>query len=79
MPDVFGMFKSSQVWIELKVSKPSIKALRPSQHDFLVELIRHDQPCWVVFGYRGKVLFYENLQFDTPKLPLFYRANNLQN
>ena len=75
MFDAHGFFGQSQIWLELKVGKPSIKALRPSQLEFLIELVRHDQPAWTCFGYRGEVLFFAGLDFDAAVVPPFYRPS----
>ena len=75
MFDSWGLFGRGQIWMELKVGKPTINALRPSQHSFLIELVRHDQPAWTCFGYRGEVLFFEGLDFDTAVVPPFYRPS----
>lgn len=75
MFDAHAFFGQSQIWLELKVGKPSIKALRPSQLEFLYELVRHDQPAWTCFGYRGDVLFFAGLDFDTAVVPPFYRPS----
>ena len=75
MFDAHAFFGQSQIWLELKVDKPSIKALRPSQLEFLYELVRHDQPAWTCFGYRGDVLFFAGLDFDTAVVPPFYRPS----
>ena len=75
MFDAHAFFGQSQIWLELKVGKPSIKALRPSQLEFLYELVRHDQPAWTCFGYRGDVLFFAGLDFDAAVVPPFYRPS----
>jgi len=75
MFDAHAFFGQSQIWLELKVGKPSIKALRPSQLEFLIELVRHDQPAWTCFGYRGDVLFFAGLDFDAAVVPPFYRPS----
>lgn len=75
MFDAHAFFGQSQIWLELKVGKPSIKALRPSQLEFLIELVRHGQPAWTCFGYRGDVLFFAGLDFDTAVVPPFYRPS----
>lgn len=75
MLDSWGLYKSSQIWMELKVGKPSISALRPSQHAFLIELLRHRQSAWTCFGYKGEVLFFAGVNFSDAKVPPFYRPD----
>jgi len=75
MFDSWGLYQQSQFWMELKIGKPTINALRPSQHDFLIELIRHGQPAWTCFGYKGEPLFFEGLNFEIAKVPPFYQPS----
>lgn len=73
MFDSWGVWRGTQIWMELKVGRPTIAALRPSQHDFLLDLLDHGQPAWTCFGYRGQPLFFKGLDFDTAVTPPFYR------
>ena len=74
LPDCIGLWNLSTQWIELKVGKPGLNALRPAQRDFGYERMRYGIPVWTCFGYKGRVLFFLDFNFEVDRLPPFYRA-----
>lgn len=72
LPDSFGLFRNQTWWLEHKVGKPSLAALRPKQIDFAHECVKRSVPWWSCFGYRGSVLFFEGLQVERSVQPPFW-------
>lgn len=73
LADALGLFDGQTQWCELKVGKPSIKALRPAQRDFGYECMRYGIPIWTCFGYDGKARFFLNFDFRIERVPPFWR------
>lgn len=71
--DSFGLWKCQTWWLEHKVGRPDRAALEPGQIDFGFDCRRHAVPWWVVFGWRGKVFFFDHPGLDGgPKAPPFW-------
>ena len=74
LTDALGLWNGTTWWCELKVGKPSLDALRPSQRTFGYACIDAGVPIWTCFGYRGEARFFRDLDFSTELVPPFLRA-----
>lgn len=72
--DAFGFFRGQTQWIELKVGLPALNKLRPTQHDFALDCVASGIPVWLCFAHRGKVLWFEGVDFTQPTIPPFYHV-----
>ena len=74
LPDALGLWTGKTWWLELKVGKPDLYALRPAQRDFGYECVSYSVPHWTCFGYRGEARFFFNLDLTEEMTPPFYRV-----
>ncbi len=72
--DAVGLWGRKTYWLELKIGKPGVKALRPSQMDFACDCQRYEVPYFVCFWYQDEALFFFSLDFDQVVTPPFYRS-----
>lgn len=70
--DALGLYRNQAWWLELKVGRPAFKVLRPSQQDFMLSLLEHGLPAWSCFWHEGKALFFDGVDFRSPRQPPFY-------
>ena len=68
------MFRGQTHWMELKIGKPSLDALRPGQRDFGLECVAKGVPFWICFGHRHTPIFFAGVQVDVPTLPPWWRG-----
>ena len=73
--DAFGFFRKETHWIELKVGRPSMTALRSSQHDFIIDCVASNIPVWCCFEHNGRLFWYQGLPVGDPITPPFYRPD----
>ena len=74
LPDCIGLYAGHAQFLELKIGKPSINALRASQHNFFIECQRHDVEAWVLFRHRGVLKWFRGPTIGDPCVPPpFYR------
>ena len=71
VPDVFGLWNNTTWWLEMKIGRPSINALRSSQIDFACDCLRHGVPFWTVFGHQGQALYFRGITFTDQETPPF--------
>lgn len=72
LPDSFGLFRNQTWWLEHKVGKPSLDALRPKQIEFAHECIDRRIPFWLCFGHQGAAIFFKGLDVSRPQVPPFW-------
>ena len=58
LPDTLGLWDRETHWLELKVGKPSVDALRVPQRAFAMSCAAHDVSWHVCFGHRSNAWFY---------------------
>lgn len=81
--DSFGLLRGHTIYLEHKIGrpfngKPSIRHLRPAQHDFMLALMDHGGQGWVVFADQGLVKWYRGLDLGSPVArPDFVRHSGL--
>lgn len=75
LTDALGLWNLQTWWVELKVGKPDIKALRPSQRQFGIECMKQGVPIYTCFGYRGEALFFLDFNFERESVPPFRRES----
>lgn len=69
LPDSFGLWRGRTWWLELKVGKPSLEALRPSQRRFIYSAQARDVPVWCCFGWRHRPVFFLRTDFTRQVAP----------
>jgi hypothetical protein len=69
LTDCLGLWNLATWWCELKVGKPGLKKLRPSQRQFGYDCMRQGVPIYTCFGYKGEALFFLDFDFKTPVQP----------
>ena len=74
LSDAKGLWQGQTHHVELKIGRPSVKALRSAQHEFVIECLRHGVPIWVVFWWKGAIHWFPGLPYgDGASPPAFWR------
>lgn len=73
LPDSFGLYHRSTIWLEHKIGRPSIDAIRPKQKEFGLDCMKRSVPYFVAFGYQGVIRFYDDFSFSRPVAPRWWR------
>ena len=73
--DAFGFYGCQTQWIELKVGKPGIRHLRPSQIDFCRDADMMGIPVWCCFAHLGAVKWFRGLDLEMAVVPEFYQPS----
>lgn len=75
IPDLVGLFRGQTYWMEMKIGKPDLKALRAEQRDFGIDCIESGVPFWLCFGHKHSPVFFCGVQTDVPSTPPFWRGD----
>jgi hypothetical protein len=70
--DAFGFYGSTTQWVELKVGKPGINKLRPSQIGFCEDARADGIGVWCCFAHNGVVKWCIYPDFAEVLVPKFY-------
>lgn len=73
-PDSVGLLRTQTMWLELKLGRPRVEALRPGQVQFAQDCIQTGVPWFICFGHDGRPRFFESLDLRDEKeiVPFFW-------